>query len=175
MPRSSHGPGTPPSTPVINCSRLLCYAIVDHTVQFSGRTLLFVDGKELGQVPCLAICENKKLSDVLLFHCDSKWNTLGCSGHQSVAEAKAKAERIYAGISALWVDAGISKQTAEAYLNRQFGSERCSFCGKRPDQVDQMWQETRRDRPSDRQSGQRKQKVRICDRCVTGFYDTLPK
>jgi len=71
MLSNSHGPETPPSTPVIDCSRLLCYAIVDNTVQFSGRTLLFVDGKELGRVPCLAICENKKLSEVLLFHCDS--------------------------------------------------------------------------------------------------------
>src|SRR5580700_414603 len=136
MLSNSHGPETPPSTPVIDCSRLLGYAIVDNTVQFSGRTLLFVDGKELGRVPCLAICENKKLSEVLLFHCDREWNTLGCSAHPSVAEAKARAERIYAGISTRWVDAGVSEQTAEAYLNEQFGNERCSFCDRRPDKVE---------------------------------------
>jgi ClpX C4-type zinc finger protein len=165
MLSSSHGPETPRSTPVIDCSRLLCYAIVDNTVQFSGRTLLFVDGKELGRVPCLAICENKKLSEVLLFHCDSEWNTLGCSAHPSVAEAKARAERIYAGISARWVDAGVSEQTAEDYMNKQFGNERCSFCGKRPDEVDQVILK----------EDQRKHEVRICDRCINEFYKELPR
>ena len=165
MLSNSHGPETPPSTPVIDCSRLLGYAIVDNTVQFSGRTLLFVDGKELGRVPCLAICENKKLSEVLLFHCDSEWNTLACSAHPSVAEAKAIAERIYAGISARWVEAGVSEQTAEAYMNKKFGNERCSFGGKRPDEVD----------PMILKEDQQKQEVRICDRCINEFYRELPR
>jgi len=165
MLSDSHGPEMQPSTPVIDCSRLLCYAIVEGTVQSSGRTLLFVDGKELGQVPCLAICENKKLAEVLLFHCDSDWNTLGCSAHPSVAEAKARAEGIYAGISTRWVDAGVSEQSAEAYLNEQFGNERCSFYGKRPDEVDQMILK----------EDQRKHEVRICDRCIKEFYNELPK
>ena len=138
---------------------------MEGTVQFSGRTLLFVDGKELGQVPCLAICENKKLSEVLLFHCDSEWNTSGCSAHSSVAKAKAKAERVYAGISARWVDAGVSEQTAEAYLNEQFGNERCSFWGRRPDEADQMILK----------EDQRKHEVRICDRCINQFYKELPR
>jgi hypothetical protein len=38
MLSNSHGPETPPSTPVIDCSRLLCSAIVDNTEPFSGRT-----------------------------------------------------------------------------------------------------------------------------------------
>jgi hypothetical protein len=163
MPSESGSIQTPP--PVIDCSRLLCYAIVNHNVQFSGRTLLFVDGKELGQVPCLAICEEKRPSGVLLFHCDREWTTLGCSAHPSTAEAKAKAERIYAGISALWVDAGISQEAAESYLNKQFRNERCSFCDKRPDEVDQMF--------GKEDSG--KHEVRICDGCVNEFYNELPK
>jgi hypothetical protein len=162
---NNRGPETPPLVPVIDCARLLHYAIVDGTVQFPGRTLLFVDGKELGQVPCLAICENKKLSEVLLFHCDSEWNRLGCSAHPSVAEAKARAERIYVGISARWVDAGISERTPDAFLDEQFGNERCSFCGKRPDEINQMI--LRRD--------QRNHEVRICDLCINEFYKELPK
>lgn len=162
---SDSKPVNPPSTPVIDCSRLLCYAIVDRTVQFSGRTFLFVDGKELGQVPCLAICENKKLSEVLLFHCDKEWNTLGCSAHPSVGKAKEKAERIYPGLSACWVDAWISEQAADAYLEERFGNERCSFCGKRTDEVDQVFVK----------ADQREQEVRICDRCVNQFYRALPK
>jgi hypothetical protein len=143
MLSNNGGLETPPLVPVIDCARLLHHAIVDGTVQFAGRTLLFVDGNELGQVPCLAICENKKLSEVLLFHCDSEWNGLGCSAHPSVAESKARAERTYVGISARWVDAGISERTADAFLDEQFGNERCSFCGKRP----------RRDQSNDPQTG----------------------
>ena len=136
---------------------------MEGTVQFSGRTLLFVDGKELGQVPCLAICENKKLAEVLLFDRDS--GTPWAARHPSVAEAKARAEGIYAGISTRWVEAGVSEQTAEACLNDQFGNERCSFCGKRPDEVD----------PMILKEDQRKHEVRICDRCINEFYKELPK
>jgi hypothetical protein len=93
---------------VIDGCRLVCYAIVDGNVQFSSRTLLFVDGIELGEVPCLAICHEEKSSGVLLFHCDHEWTTLGCSAHLSVADAKGKAERIYAGVSGLWMDADVS-------------------------------------------------------------------
>lgn len=107
MPSDSASPEIPPST--IDGSRLLCYAIVDGNVRFYGRTLLFVDGIELGQVPCLAICEEQISSGVLLFHCDSEWTTLGCSAHSSIADAKCKAEGIYAGISVLWVDADVLK------------------------------------------------------------------
>jgi hypothetical protein len=156
---------TPPPEAVIACSRVLCYAVVDSTVQFSGRTVLFVDGKELGQMPCLAICDGKKSSGVLLFHCDSEWTPLGCSAHGSVTDAKTRAERIYLGISARWVDAGVSEEAAEAYLNEQFGNARCSFCDKRPDEADQMFHN----------KGEGKDEVRICDRCVNEFHDMLPK
>ena len=163
MPSNSN-PETPPP-PVIECTRLLCYAVVDSGAQFSGRTLLFVDGRELGEVPCLAICEEKKSSGVLLFHCDSEWTTLGCSAHQSVPDAKTRAERIYPGISTRWVDAGVSEEAAEVYLNEQFGNARCSFCGKRPDEVEQMFFK----------EGEGKDEVGICNQCIKGFHDGLPK
>lgn len=153
------------SEPVIACSRVLCYVVVDSAVQFSGRTLLFVDGKELGRVPCLAICDEKKSSGVLLFHCDSEWTTLGCSGHKSVADAKTRAERIYPGISARWVDAGISEEAAEAYLNEHSGNARCSCCGTRPDEADQVFHSEREG------NGE----ASICDRCINEFHDMLPK
>lgn len=106
---SDHGSIEIPPAVIDGC-RLLCYAILNGNVQFSGRTLLFVDGTELGQVPCLAICHEEISSGVLLFHCDREWTTLGCSAHPSVADAKGKAERIYAGISALWMDADVFGQ-----------------------------------------------------------------
>ena len=47
---------------------------------------LYVDGKLLEAVPCLAIVVNLgKDIGPMLFHCDEEWNALGTSGNQSVA------------------------------------------------------------------------------------------
>src|ERR1700683_5009215 len=35
--------------PVLHCARLLYYAVLDNSVEFAVRSLLFVDGKELGR------------------------------------------------------------------------------------------------------------------------------
>src|SRR5579864_3075965 len=124
--------------PVLDCARVIEYAVLNESVGYAGRTLLFVDGKELGQVPCLAICADKNLRGVLLFHCDREWNVLGCSAYESVSKAKDRAESIYPGLSACWVDAHVTEEQAERYLYELFGDERCSFCDKRPDQVEQF-------------------------------------
>lgn len=154
-------PPEPPSPPpVLDCARVIEYAILNESVGYSGRTLLFVDGKELGEVPCLAICADKEPPGVMLFHCDREWTVLGCSAHGSITEAKDHAERIYAGLSACWVDAHISEEQAERYLDDRFGDERCTFCGKRADQVEQLI---------------RRGEARICDRCINEFHDTRHK
>jgi hypothetical protein len=137
--------------PVLDCARLLHYAVLDAGVEFSGRSLLFVDGKELCAVPCLAICEDPKTPGVLLFHCAIDWRVLGCSAHESVSEAKGRAERVYHGVSTRWVEVNVSRGAAEAYLNELFADQRCSICGKRPDEVDSLIQ-----------SGS----ALICNRCV---------
>jgi len=127
---------TPP--PALDCARVLHFALLDGEVQFVGRSLLFVDGKELGRVPCLAICQDK--TDILLFHCSSEWSVLGCSAHKSVPDAKARAESIYHGVSNRWMDANVSPEKAGAYLNHLFGDQRCSICGRRPDEVNSLIQ-----------------------------------
>ncbi len=130
--------------PVLDCARVLHYVIIDKSIEFSGRSLLFVDGKELGEVPCLAICEGKKTGGVLLFHCTRDWTVLGC-------DAQVHAEGIYKGTSSRWVDAKVSREAAEAYLDEMFGEDRCSVCGRRPDEVDSFI---------------RKGSDRICDLCA---------
>lgn len=147
-----------PSAPVIASARILVYARVDEGVQFAGRTLLFVDGKELGPVPRLAICHSKRDEKFLLFHCDREWNVEGVSAHSSLDEAKAKAESIYPGVS--WVDANVSEEAAEAYLYDLWADDLCSFCGRRPDQVDHL--------VSTESAG-------ICSVCVTEFYESWNK
>lgn len=77
-----------PPPPVLSCARLLEYAVLDDSVGYAGRTFLFVGGKEVGGVPCLALCEDKSVSAVavLLFLCDEESSDLGCSGFGSVTE-----------------------------------------------------------------------------------------
>ena len=94
---------------LLDSARVLHYANVDKGVGFAGRTLLFVDGKELGKVPNLAICAEVSSGGVLLFHCSRAWKVFGCSAHDSVEAAKEKAERIYPGLSSRWVEAKASK------------------------------------------------------------------
>ncbi len=110
----------------------------------------------MGRVPRLAICADNKSPDVLLFHCDNKWRVLGCAGYGSVFEAKTKGKRIYPGLEKHWVRAKISERMFQAYLDELFGEHRCSFCNKRADQVDHLFQ---------------KRRVRICDCCVAEFHD----
>jgi len=123
-----------------------------------GHTLLFVDGKEMGQVPRLALCEDKKTQEVLLFHCDNEWNVLGSSSHPSTNEAKAHAERIYAGLSSLWADANVSEEEAEAYLDEILS--RCSFCQRRFDHAEEM-------------IADESEKAHICNHCIEEFHKDL--
>jgi hypothetical protein len=132
---------TPPPPPALYCARVLQYAVLNDEVEFSGRTLLFVDGRELGAVPCLAICEERKSGRVLLLHCTSDWTVLGCSAHKSVVDAQVRAERIYRSISSRWVNTNVSPETFAAYLDELFDGQQCRMCGKRPDEVESMTQD----------------------------------
>jgi hypothetical protein len=118
---------------------VLFYAVLDESVVFSSRSSLYVDGKELGRMPCLAICEdNNDPNAVLLLHCERDWIARGCAAFKSVTEAQERAERSYSGVSARWVDANVSHVQAEEYLDQRFGEHRCSLCGRRADKIDRL-------------------------------------
>jgi len=126
-----------PPPPVISSARVLHYAIVDKSIVFRDRTRLYVGGVLLGRVPRLAICANLG-EDIgtLLFHCNSKWEVLGTSGGASVAETKEHAEHNYPGIRKKWVKLGTTRKAALAYYDSIEGRRICSFCGKRPFEVE---------------------------------------
>jgi hypothetical protein len=149
-------PPSPP--PALDCARVLAFAILNDSIKHSGRTSLYVDGKELGPVPRLAICDAAPCSGVLLFHCDADWNVLGIAGCGSVTAAKEDAEISYPGISACWVDVQVTPEEAERYLDEIFAGERCSFCNRRPDQLDKMISEN---------------SARICNHCIEDFHCQL--
>jgi hypothetical protein len=147
-----------PPPPVITGARVLEYAVLAQPVTYSGRSGLFVDGKELGPVPCLALCQNLDDQVILLLHCDRDWHALGAAAYGSTAEAKSKAERIYPGVSARWQQTGVSEAAAHEYVAKVSTSRRCSFCGRPPEEVSAMIE---------------KHGVRICNLCVAEFQHDL--
>ncbi len=114
----------------VNDRVLLHYAVLDDTVGYnSGHGLFFVGEKEIGRVPCLAICHS---AQVMLYYCDADWSMIGVASYDSVSDAKRRAERIYPGSSARWVQSQFTEEDATRWLNEATDSNRCSFCGKRP-------------------------------------------
>lgn len=121
--------------PVLDCAWVIAYAEVDASVTHTNRNTLYVDGKELGRVPRLALCQNFDESEVMLFHCDNEWNVLGVASSPTLEAARESAERNYTGISAKWIQSPFSREEAERYLSKSWGEERCAFCGRTPNQV----------------------------------------
>jgi len=128
---------TPPP-PVIDSARVISYAFVDD-IPYRKWGSLHVGDRLVEAVPCLAICRNLgKDIGPLLFHCDDQWNTQGTSGGETVDAAKKRAEKNYPGVAARWVDVNTSVDDALRYYDEQSGNHKCSFCGKRPFEL-QSW------------------------------------
>jgi hypothetical protein len=123
--------------PVLDSARVLSYAFVDE-IPYRRSGALYVDGKLLEQVPCLAICSNlgEEFGAILLDHCNEQWEVLGTTGADSVEAAKLRAEQNYPGVASRWVDVNTSVEDALRYYDEQSGGLKCSFCGKRPFQVE---------------------------------------
>jgi hypothetical protein len=100
-----------PPPAILDGAKVLEYAMIDSSVQFTGRLHLYHGDTRIGAVPCLAIGQNPDMNELLLFHCDEDWNVLGAQiwntpGQPvvtSVEEVKARAENYYAGVSTKWV------------------------------------------------------------------------
>ena len=121
--------------PLIDCGRVLAYAIIPDEIPFTDRLSLFVDGVLLGRVPCLAICEQLNDGAFLLMHCDDEWLSLGVTGGMSVEYLKEIAEKNYPGIAALWVDVNTSLEDALNFYDANCPTDRCLVCGKRSFEV----------------------------------------
>jgi hypothetical protein len=144
--------------PTLAGARVIEYAILDETVSYCGHSGLFVGGKELGPVPCLAICQGLKDSAVLLLHCDLDWTVLGTAEYATTSEARERAERIYPGVSNRWIEAAVPELEASNHIEVLWEDLRCKFCGKGPDDVARLI---------------KKRGVQICGSCVTEFYQML--
>ncbi len=144
--------------PVLHGARVREYALLDNSVRYSGHSSLFVDGEELGPVPCLAICQSSNDIEVFLMHCATDWSILGVAEYPSIADAKNRAEHVYAGSSKLWIEAPTTAEEAVEYLETNQSIPRCSFCGKGPDEIEQLVS---------------KNQANICNLCITEFHEML--
>jgi ClpX C4-type zinc finger len=149
--------------PVLDGARVLAYAVLDESVQWTGRQILLVGDKELGPVPRLALCQNVSgdLKDILVFHCSNEWEVLGVSGSKTLDAAKASAERAYRGVSAKWNEMNVSVDEAESWIKKNCVPMVCSFCGRGPAEIQQL---------VEGKSG-----AHICNRCIDEYYDLLRK
>src|ERR1700722_19556514 len=132
-----------PPPPVIDSARVVSYAYVDD-IPYVRYGRLFVGDKLLEAVPRLAIVVNLgKDIGPMLYHCDEEWNCLGTSGAGSVSAVKALAEHNYPGVASRWVEVDTSLEEALRYYDEGTRSKICSFCGKRPFDLDGGWIEGR--------------------------------
>ncbi|MDH5181910.1 MAG: ClpX C4-type zinc finger protein [Gammaproteobacteria bacterium] len=138
-------------------ARLLVHAIIDDSVTYTGCSTLYVDGKLLGAVPRLAICQDLYNENILLFFCNDQWESLGVTNHSSLRDAQERAEREYKGVTGKWIEANISDEEIEKYFAHHTAM-RCSFCGKRPEEIEQMFQSYN---------------ACICNECVETLYGHL--
>jgi len=125
-------PDAPP--PVLDMARVIAYAIVDDSIEWTGRQTIFVGDEKLGRVPRLALARDVsgELDDVLIFHCDESWEVLGMTGAADVDAAKAITERAYRGITEKWVAFDVTIEQAQAWIRENYDHIFCLFCGRKP-------------------------------------------
>jgi len=145
--------------PVLDMARVIEYAVVDGSVKWTGRQTILVDGKELGAVPRLALCQNlsRDLKDILVFHCTEEWDVLGYSGGDTIEAAKSSTERAYQGISAKWIPTHVTEEEAKAWIKENCPDMSCSFCSRSPGDFRQFIES---------KTGA----ARICNYCIDELY-----
>jgi hypothetical protein len=137
----------------------MSYAFVDD-IPYRKWGALYHGDQLVEHVPRLAICLNLgKDIGPLLFHCDEDWNTLGTSGAATIAEVKERAEKNYPGVAARWVELNTSVEDALKYYDEALEGLRCSFCGKRPFEIEGGWVEGT--------------KATICRECVEKYHQAF--
>lgn len=144
---------------VIASAIVLEFAIVGEGMPYKNMGL-YVGAEPLGAVPALAICQDPDGPGVLLFFCNEGWGAVCAADHPDLAAAKADAESMYAGITALWQSKTAPQSEAEkaAKLEAYWDGVKCSFCGARPDQVTKIVQG---------------EDAYICDKCVKEFVEQV--
>lgn len=144
--------------PTIQTCRVLEYSKPDADITATQRC--FSGDKEVGPIVWLAICQNMKTAEIVLFFCDCDWTSLGSETFESILQAKSSAESTYPGISASWIKSKVNEQEALKHLDETWNGQRCIFCGKTPLEVPRLLE---------------KNGLWICEICVETCYGLLKK
>lgn len=84
---------------------MICYSPIDQRHRFTGACNQIVAGQLMGAMSGLAICQYAGDDAFYLFGCDSKWQTVTDTCHQTLDDAKHQAEFEYEGVTKTWIDA----------------------------------------------------------------------
>lgn len=145
-----------PPPPVIDAARVVSYAFVDD-IPYLDAAVSFAEDERMDKVPRLAIAVGlASHAGPRVFHCDEEWISLGASGAETVEQAKQDVERNYPGVGERWIDTDITFEEALAYYDSETAGLKCSFCGKRPFEVDGLIEAPQ---------------ATICRDCVEEFYE----
>lgn len=149
-----------PPPPVIDAARVVSYAFVDDIpyLGVGGSALpLLTEDPPRDPVPRLAIAVG--LAGHIgprVFHCDEEWIALGASGAETIEQAKQEVERTYPGVGERWIDTNVTVEEALAFYDSETAGLKCSFCGKRPFEVEGLIEGPQ---------------ATICRGCVEEFYE----
>lgn len=145
-----------PPPPVIDTARVVSYAFVDD-IPYARAAAAFADGEAVEPAPRLAIAVGMAGSPKpFIFRCDENWIALGASAASTVEQAKQEAERNYPGVADRWIDTNVTVEEALAFYDAETAGLKCSFCGKRPFEVEGLIEGPR---------------ATICRGCIEAFYE----
>ena len=147
-----------PPPPVMFDTWVSHWARLGRGVHFSGRSRAYMDSREIGRAPCLAIGRSFADSSVLLLQCGPSWHVRGYLSYSSIREAKAGAERSYPGVGTYWVATGLTPSRARRHRRELWAGQTCGFCGAIPPEVATIIQ---------------KGPVAICDACIRECFEII--
>ncbi len=93
-----------PCPSYVGGARVICYSPIDERHQFTGATQQIVAGELMGAMAGLAICQYDGEAAFYLFGCDSDWQTVTDTLHETLDAAKRQAEFEYEGVSKTWIE-----------------------------------------------------------------------
>ena len=86
----------------IDGARVVMFAQIDSRHRATGKCEQIVAGAISGPAAALAICHYDGEAGYYLFGCDSHWNSVTDTLHETVEEAQAQAEFEYQGVTSAW-------------------------------------------------------------------------
>jgi len=86
----------------IGGAKVICFTPIDSRHRHTGNCRQNVDGALQGAAAGLAICQYEGQDGYYLFGCNTKWESVTDTWHQTLEEAKEQAEFEYEGVSETW-------------------------------------------------------------------------